>query len=408
MAQLKFTSTRVSKLTFDPTGPKTQIHWDSGFGNRSGGSFGVRCFASGKRSWVMRALVLGRQRFFVLGDVAQVSLDAAYAIARDKLTDLDRHQMDPKTGRHITADEGLTVSRLLETYLERSEALGKSKQYLADCRAKFALHVLPKVGGLPAIELTKRQVLDLHSAITTTDKIVNKRKIGGRYCANHTVRALRAAFNHAIDARMLPKGHENPASLKSKELNHEQARTTFLSRNAVPQFMQALEPEPLPTQAFFVCALVSGMRKSELLGLKWSDVDLTDGIAHLGKTKNGEQRAVALPNAITQRLRLLPRVSLWTFSLHPHKPRNNVSKAWKRIIARAGLPGLHLHDLRRTFATWAATSGVSLAVTAGQLGHRDQSTTLKVYAQVEQQAKRAAAEQVAALLEPAVVVGLPR
>ena len=152
------------------------------------------------------------------------------------------------------------------------------------------------------------------------------------------------------------------------------------------------------------------MRRGELLGLRWSDVNLVDGVAHLARTKNGDMRTVQLPATITQRLRLLERRNDFVFAsaVRKDRPINTVSRAWQRIRTRAGLPDLHIHDLRRTFGTWAATSGVSLSVTAAALGHRDHSTTARIYAIAEASAARAAAESVAALLNapaPDVVPG---
>ena len=260
------------------------------------------------------------------------------------------------------------------------------------------------------MELTKAQVVEMHSAISVLNEIVKGRKHGGPYTANRTIQALKAAYNFAIDAKILPKGTEDPVLLKRKEMNREQSRNTFLSRSAVAAFLASLGKESATLQAFFLTAIGTGMRRGELLGLRWSDVNLVDGVAHLAKTKNGDRRTVQLPATITQRLRLLERTNDFVFASTVRKDRliNTVSRAWQRIRTRAGLPGLHIHDLRRTFGTWAATSGVSLSVTAAALGHRDHSTTARIYAIAEVSAARAAAESVAALLDApaAEVIGV--
>ena len=189
MARANLTAPRAARIAYDPAGPKSQITWDTSFGARNGGSFGLRCYPSGKRSWIMRTLILGREAYTVIGDADVMSLDVARSNARNLLTDLHRHDVDPRTGRHGAADGGPTVKALCEQYLARSEALAKSDAYVADSKSKFTRFVYPKFGGLPAVELTKAQVVEVHSAISTTNEIIKGRKHGGPYTANRTIQA---------------------------------------------------------------------------------------------------------------------------------------------------------------------------------------------------------------------------
>jgi integrase len=87
----------------------------------------------------------------------------------------------------------------------------------------------------------------------------------------------------------------------------------------------------------------------------------------------------------------------------PGKPIVNVSKAWGRIIDVAGLPGLRIHDLRHTVGSVGVTSGASLALLGGVLGHRSPQTTAR-YAHLSDDPVRATsesiAERIAASLDP--------
>ena len=149
--------------------------------------------------------------------------------------------------------------------------------------------------------------------------------------------------------------------------------------------------------------LFSGMRRGEVLGLKWADVNLGAGVIDLPDSKTG-RKLVTLNAPALQLLSALPRTSEYVFpGRHAGKPLVGLPHAWLRIRTRAGLDGVRLHDLRHSYASTAAGLGASLPVIGALLGHTVAQTTQR-YAGIANDPRREAAEavgrQLASLLSP--------
>jgi len=139
--------------------------------------------------------------------------------------------------------------------------------------------------------------------------------------------------------------------------------------NACPDWLK-----PIATLAAF-----TGMRRSEILNLRWLDVSLERGIILLPQTKNGDGRVVYLNQTAVEALRLLP-LSIDT------KPTDRpfegltptqVSQRFLRVCRKVNIHDFHFHDLRHTHASWLRQKGTQLDVIAKQLGHRDLRMTAR-------------------------------
>lgn len=172
-----------------------------------------------------------------------------------------------------------------------------------------------------------------------------------------------------------------------------------------------------------VLAAATGARRSELVALRWSDVDLAVGIVRIERgvvngpdglvekdTKSHAARRVALDSRTVgiiraHRERMAERAELFRVALtagsfvfsnavdgsEPWYP-DSVSRAFKRLCAEEGLSGVRLHDIRHFVATQLLSAGVDVRTVAGRLGHRNAATTLNVYAHFLEDADRAAAD----------------
>jgi integrase len=138
--------------------------------------------------------------------------------------------------------------------------------------------------------------------------------------------------------------------------------------------------------------LLSGWRESEARTLRWDALDYARGYATLADTKTGRsQRPLGAP--VFALLDELPRLagSPYVFpGIRPDVPLVNLSRTWEAVRIAADLPGVRLHDLRRT----AAAGGLSLLQIGAALGHRNQSTTQK-YAHLADDLRRLAADRIA-------------
>jgi integrase len=163
----------------------------------------------------------------------------------------------------------------------------------------------------------------------------------------------------------------------------ESKRMRFLSAAEVAALGTALtEAERAGvTSAHVVAAIrllmLTGCRKSEILTLRWDDVDIERALLQLRDSKTG-QKVVYLNAPALQVLSELTPVDGHPFVIpgeNEGEHANNIDHAWRKIRASAGLADVRLHDLRHSFASVAAGAGMSLPVIGALLGHRDAATT---------------------------------
>ena len=167
-----------------------------------------------------------------------------------------------------------------------------------------------------------------------------------------------------------------------------------------------------------VLLATTGMRRSELLGLQWCDVDLegravsirravtvVEGHVEVGVPKTATSRRLVALDATTtvvlaSRSAATAAGSVWVLPGERDGPLNpaSYSASFDRLVARAGVPRIRVHDLRHTYATVALRAGVHPAVVSERLGHASVAITLDVYSHVVPGMRREAADEVAALL----------
>ena len=123
-----------------------------------------------------------------------------------------------------------------------------------------------------------------------------------------------------------------------------------------------------------VLAVSTGMRRGEILGLRWLDVDFTGGRIMLPQTKNGEGRIVYLNTLAQQALAAVPRGKSKStdqiFNDEQMSPEN-VSLAFLRACRAANISDFRFHDLRHTAARWMRMNGADIHTVALILGHKD-------------------------------------
>jgi integrase len=126
-------------------------------------------------------------------------------------------------------------------------------------------------------------------------------------------------------------------------------------------------------------ALHTGMRKSEILGLKWHDVDIKRNIIHLSNTKNGEKREVPMNETVQKTLigvRKNPE-SQYIFCNKDGKPYGDIKKSFFTAVTKSDIVDFHFHDLRHTFASQLVMSGIDLNTVRELLGHKSLEMTLR-------------------------------
>lgn len=136
--------------------------------------------------------------------------------------------------------------------------------------------------------------------------------------------------------------------------------------------------EPNPSAS--TTALNTGMRKGEILSLKWDHVDLKHGFILLDITKNGERREIPINTTLRHSLQGLTRrldVPFVFFDDNTRKPFCDIKRSFHTALRRAGIRDFRFHDLRHTFASHLVMAGVDLTTVSRLLGHKSLTMTLR-------------------------------
>jgi len=213
----------------------------------------------------------------------------------------------------------------------------------------------------------------------------------GHYSANRLIALLRKMFNLA-QIWGIYEG-ENPAT--RIQMFPEKKRERFVHPDELPRLMEALKGEEnFYIRAAFLVCLFTGARRGEVLGARWEDINLDEGVWRIPETKARRSHLLPLPGPVRELLRNLPVMADNPF-VFPGRRANShlvcVSKAWSRIRTRAELPDVRIHDLRRTVGSWLAGSGASLPLIGKVLNHSQPSTTA-IYARLNIEPVRVALE----------------
>lgn len=363
--------------TFDYRGPEPRkdIRWDDLLPG-----FGVRVFASGRKTFVLSYRHQGRKRLVTIGAFGVLTIDQARDRARKTLVEL-QDGTDPLAEKQRLA-HGETVKDLCEAYLERYAKL--HKKTWRDDAARIRDPILKRWGSLKITALKRTDIAALH------------RTIGAQhpYAANRLVELISRMYELARLWGFLDEDYPNPA--RRIQAFREIKRDRFVKAEEMPALAAAIAEEPSPyVQAAFWLYLLTGMRKRELLRARWDDIDFGATLWRLPETKSGRVHHIPLSRKAIAILKSLPREADNPHVIpgaHAGQPLNNIDKAWRRIRARAGLDDVRIHDLRRTAGSHLAQDGASLHLIGTILNHRDPSTT-KVYAHFQQTHERAALER---------------
>jgi len=189
---------------------------------------------------------------------------------------------------------------------------------------------------------------------------------------NRDLAWLKSMFNRAIE---WGKTQDNPVR-KVKLFKENNKRLRYLEKEEVVKLLANCSRHLRP---IVIVALHTGMRKGEILNLKWHDVDFKRDIIYLYQTKNNERREVAMNEIVKTeliRVRKHPK-SPYIFCNKDGKPYGNVRKSFFTALKKSGILDFRFHDLRHTFASQLVMSGVDLNTVRELLGHKSPQMTLR-------------------------------
>ena len=311
----------------------------------------------------------------------------------------------------------ITLGEWLEEWLEGYAKMHVTPRTQESYRGVTYRHIIPALGAIPLAELRPNHLQSHYSRALVSGRMDGTGGLSAR-SVRYQHRILSQALKHAVAMGLVVR---NVAEAVTPP-RPQRAKISVLAPVDITKLLEAARETSF--YVFFYTLLYTGLRRGELLALRWGNLDLDMASLHVvesahvlnsgeyvikePKTPNS-RRTVALPPSLVLLLRQhradqekicsqLGRVltdrdfAFAHLDGSPIKP-NAVTLAFIRLIRRSGLPHIRLHDLRHTHATLMLKAGVHPKVVSERLGHAGIGITLDTYSHVLPGLQEAAAER---------------
>lgn len=361
----RLTMQKLTKKIVEATLPqeKDLILWDSEISG-----FMCKITPTGRKSYFLYYRTQEkRQRRPKIGDHGILTAEQARSIAQQWLLQISQGK-DPSLEKQEVRVVP-TVKELADKYM-REHATHKKVSSQKEDRRLWDKFILPVFGTMKVTSLERSDIAKLHHSLQHLPTT-----------GNRVLSVLSKALNLAELWGYRPN-HSNPC-LHVKKYK-ENKRERFLSQDEINRLMSALDEEEkessLPWTAHAIrLLLLTGCRLNEILTLKWDEVDLDNQCLRLRDSKTGK-KLIYLSSAAIELFKAIPHEESNPFVICGGKEGKhliNLQKPWRRIRAKVGLNDVRIHDLRHTFASIAASNGLSLPIIGALLGHKQTQTTAR-------------------------------
>lgn len=300
----------------------------------------------------------------------------------------------------------LTVAEYLEQWLKDYAQTNTPPATFAMYRTMVHAHIIPALGSLPLAKLRPQAIQHLYNALLEHGRTDGKGGLSPKSVL-HVHRILREALQQAVEWQLLTA---NPANA-TRPPRPTQTEIPMLSPEVLQGLLEAAGKTRL--YALIYLAMMTGLRRGELLGLRWEDVDIErrtlavrqalqrltgQGITFRVPKTRSSQRSVALSpetvrtlrahrqHQLEERLLLGPGYQdhglVFTTPLGIPLDPANLRRAWEGIVKTAGTIDVRFHDLRHAHATLLLLQGTHPKVVSERLGHSSVRITLDTYSHV--------------------------
>ena len=384
--KLNFTKATLEALPLPPVG-KRAYYYDIKMR-----SLGISITSNNARSFIVYRKVNGKPERITLGRFPDLSIEQARRKA-ESINATIAQGGNPNDRRRAERAE-ITFGALFNEYLERHAKI--HKRSWDEDESIFNRYLIPWQSRKLST-ITKTDIQKLHQEIGR-DK--------GHYAANRLLALCSTVFNKATEFSLWDKA--NPA-LGIKKFR-EQSRDRFLQADELPRFFQAVSQESNDNiRDYIILALLTGARKSNVLAMRWDQINLNSREWRIPRTKNETPQTVTLTEEAYFLLRQRKESAITDFVFpstgktgHLTEPK----KGWRRILEQAGIANFRIHDLRRTLGSWQARTGASLAIIGKSLNHKSPQAT-SIYARLDLDPVRASVEKATkAMLEAAGITSI--
>jgi integrase len=323
--------------------------------------FGIEIRATSKTYWLYYTKPDGKAAQIKIGGHADVPFDQAKRVAKELRSRivLGANPTEEKANRKAT----ISLAELGRLHVEHAQGTLRSH---ACVEMAYRRYLIPRFGKLPIDQVTTQAIENYLAELR-------------KRLAPASVDRLRLVLHKGYrlaQAWQLPGSDRNPVSTVARP-RYDNKRTCLLTPAEVERLLAACERSANPLLKSIVqLLLATAARKSELLHAKWEHIDFDRAEWLIPLTKNGHARRVPLSKVALAVLEVMPRHSEYILA-NPvtGKPFDNIKRAWKTACVAAGMPDLHIHDLRHAAIGAMINNGVGLHVAGKVAGHlRTEST----------------------------------
>jgi len=382
---------KITKRVVDSAGvrEKDYVIWDDELPG-----FGLRVFASGKRSYVLQYRALGRSRRYTIGLHGVWTAETARQEAKVQLGRVAQGD-NPAEERQLD-HKAITVKELCTLYLNDLNAgliLGKGGRpkkptTIVTDTGRIERHIIPLLGTRRVKDLTKTDInkvlKDIMAGKTRvsvkTKKLRGKAIVrGGAGTATRTVGLLGGILTYAVEAGIITS---NPAhGLRKPKDNVRKRRLSEAEYRTLGEMLRkAAEEEKYAMTVDIIRQIaLTGCRRSEMIRLKWTEADTEASCLRLEDSKEGESiRPIGLPVIEYLEQRRTDDVGTFVF---PGQGEDNAFGSfpnhWEQLFKDSPLSDVTPHVLRHSFASIANDLGFTEVTIAALVGHAKGSVTSK-------------------------------
>ncbi len=371
---------RLTKRLIDQTISKEEEYfvWDDEVAG-----FGLRVFATGRKSYVIQYRQGGRTRRMTIAKQGVMTPDEARKRARELLVEVAKGG-NPSEERRVYA-QAPTLGALCDRFLAEHVVHRCKPTTQREYQRSVDIFIKPVLGNHKVQDITRQDIARLHHAHKDIP-----------YQANRTLGVLSKLFNLAEEWGLRPDG-SNPCRhvKKYREIKRERSLSPEEYARLGKVLNECLQDgsETPYVIAAFKLLLLTGCRLGEIQTLKWSYIQ--GNALALPDSKTGAKK-VYMGKAALDVLASLERQDGNPYVICGAIPGQHITdlqRPWRRIRALAHLQDLRIHDLRHSFASGAVSMGESLYITGKLLGHTQVQTTAR-YAHLADAPVHSAAERV--------------
>ncbi len=392
MAKVKFTAGRIDAFVCEP-GKVQSFLWDT-----VAPGLGLRVTGAGARSYIFQGKLDGRTLRITIGDPKSWTIEQAQSEARRLKVQTDDGQDPRQTKRDAVAArelvrvesvrKNLVFGDVWPLYLDASKTGWGERHYRDHLRLSAVGGQVRKRSSVLTMAGPLASLLDTGLKDMTAERLavwLEKESASRPTSAAQSYRLLRAFIRWCDGEKefsgLIPAGAYQAQKVKKVVQPTKAKEGDSLQREQLPLWLKSVREVGNPViSAYLQALLITGARREEMAGLKWADVDFQWRSMTIRDKVEG-QRIIPLTPYLASLLSMLPRRNQWVFS-SPTAADGKVAEpriAHNDALAKAGLPHVTLHGLRRSFGTLCEWVEMPSGISAQIMGYKPSALAEKHY-----------------------------